>query len=110
MRAERSGAIGSWATQLGVPVGVLALANSVEPEASVAPSTRLLLPGKEAEPIADAEPASTRPRNHVVAKGDTLSGIARRHSMPLRELRRLNPRATGTLRIGQRLQLAPGAD
>lgn len=109
-RAERSGAIGSWASQLGVPVGVLALANALEPDASVAPSTRLLLPGREAESIADAEPASARPRSHVVARGDTLSGIARRHSLPLRELRRLNPRATGTLRIGQRLRLAPGAD
>lgn len=108
--AERSGAIGSWASQLGVPVGVLALANALEPQASVAPSTRLLLPGKEAGPIADAEAPPARQRTHVVVAGDTLSGIARRHSIPLRELRRLNPRATGTLRIGQHLRLAPGAD
>jgi membrane-bound lytic murein transglycosylase D len=60
--------------------------------------------------VVDAAPASLRSRDHVIVAGDTLSGIARRHSIPLRDLRRLNPRATGTLRIGQRLRLAPGAD
>jgi membrane-bound lytic murein transglycosylase D len=109
-RAERSGSIAGWASQLGVPVDVLALANALEPDASVAPSTRLLLPGKEAASVADGAPASQRARNHVIVAGDTLSGVARRHSIPLRDLRRLNPRATGTLRIGQRLRLAPGAD
>jgi membrane-bound lytic murein transglycosylase D len=109
-RAGRSGAIAGWAGQFGIPVGVLALANALEPEASVAPSTRLLLPGKDAAPIGDAETAVTPARDHVVVAGDTLSGIARRHAIPLRELRRLNPRANGTLRIGQSLRLSPGAD
>lgn len=107
-RAGRSGAIAGWAGQFGIPVGVLALANALEPEASVAPSTRLLLPGKEASSIDDTQ--ATPARDHVVVAGDTLSGIARRHSIPLRELRRLNPRANGTLRIGQRLNLGAGAD
>jgi membrane-bound lytic murein transglycosylase D len=89
---------------------VLALANALEPGASVASSTRLLLPGKDAAPLEDAEAAATPAREHVVVAGDTLSAIARRHAIPLRELRRLNPRAGGTLRIGQRLHLAPGAD
>lgn len=105
-RAGRNGAIAGWASQLGVPVAVLALANALEPDASVAASTRLLLPGKDTSIRAEVDDVAAQ--EHVVVAGDTLSGIARRHAIPLRELRRLNPRATGTLRIGQRLRLAPG--
>jgi membrane-bound lytic murein transglycosylase D len=105
-RAARTSAIGSWASQLGVPIAVLALANAVDERATVTSSTRLLLPGREPEPV-DGTPdaAARRARVHVVAAGDTLSGIARRHSMPLRKLKALNPRANGTLQIGDKLLL-----
>lgn len=109
-RAGRSGTLASWASEHRVEVEVLALANALASTASVAASTQLLLPGKEPAALADARPQPAAQGSHVVAAGDTLSGIARRHSIPLRDLRRLNPRANGTLRIGQRLLLAPGAD
>lgn len=106
-RAARTSGIGSWAGQLGVPVAVLAAANALDPNATVNPTTRLLLPGREAEPL-DAEPTrggARAPRMHVVASGDTLSHVARRYSIPLNRLKRLNPQA-GTLRPGDRLRLS----
>ncbi|MFC4821726.1 transglycosylase SLT domain-containing protein [Dokdonella ginsengisoli] len=109
--AARSGGLGSWAAQIGVPVAVLALANSIDENSTVTHSTRLLLPGREPEPLADtrSEPAR-RPRTHVIASGDTLSAIARRYGLSLKDLRRWNPRAHGTLHLGDRLRLGPTAD
>ena len=106
-RAARTSGIGSWAGQLGVPVAVLAAANALDPNATVNPTTRLLLPGREAEPVeASAARADARsPRMHVVAAGDTLSHVARRYSIPLNRLKRLNPQ-TGVLRPGDRLRLS----
>ncbi|NCT67913.1 MAG: transglycosylase SLT domain-containing protein [Rhodanobacteraceae bacterium] len=107
-RAVRTSGIGSWASQLGLPVAVLAAANALDPNTSVNPSMRLLLPGREADPPPDdaAARASARsPRVHVVAAGDTLSHVARRYSIPLARLKRLNPQA-GTLRPGDRLRLS----
>lgn len=109
--AARSGGIGSWAAQIGVPVAVLALANSIDENSTVSHSTRLLLPGREPEPLADTRTeAARRPRTHVVASGDTLSGIARRYGVSLKDLRRWNPRAHGTLHLGDRLRLGPTSD
>ncbi len=47
---------------------------------------------------------------HVVKRGETLSGIARRHNMGLSSLARINGIGTSsTLRIGQRLRLSAAA-
>jgi membrane-bound lytic murein transglycosylase D len=104
-RAARTSAIGSWASQLGVPVAVLANANAIGEDATVLPATRLLLPGHEAEPIADAEPGDRKARTHTICAGDSLSSVAQRYGIPLRRLRQLNPQANGTLRLGQKLRL-----
>ncbi len=105
VRAERTSAIGSWAGQHDVPVALLALANAVDADTTITPGTRLLLPGRDREPISASTAGASRPRQHVVTAGDTLSGIARRHSIPLRTLKALNPRAHGILRIGDTLRL-----
>lgn len=97
-RATRTAGIDTWAIGLGIAPAMLAAANGVAPGTTVVPGTRLLLPGRENEP----EP---RARMHVIAAGDTLSGVARRYSIPLRRLRALNPQAHGTLRLGQKLRL-----
>lgn len=108
-RAARSSGIASWAAQAGIPVAALAAANAVAVETTVAPTTILLLPGRDAEeavPTARDEPS----RIHVVAAGDTLSRIAHHYSIPLDRLRRMNPLAGGTLHPGQRLRVAPAAE
>jgi LysM repeat protein len=47
---------------------------------------------------------------HVVKRGETLSGIARRHNMGLSTLARINGiGTTSTLRVGQRLRLSAAA-
>ncbi|HEU4665394.1 MAG TPA: LysM domain-containing protein, partial [Dokdonella sp.] len=104
-RAARTSGIGSWASQLGVPVAALAAANAIAEDATVLPATRLLLPGREAEPADEPPPAQHGARVHVVAAGDTLSGVAHRYGIPLRRLRQLNPHAVRTLRLGDKLRL-----
>ncbi|MCA9601123.1 MAG: M23 family metallopeptidase, partial [Myxococcales bacterium] len=44
---------------------------------------------------------------HVVRRGETLSEIAARHRVPMRELKRLNRLRSDTVRVGQRLRV-PG--
>lgn len=109
-RADRHGSIAGWAATVGVPVAVLAAANASAPESTVASSTRLLLPGAEPEPIVRSRPAARTSRGiHVVASGDTLSRIARRYGIALKDLRRWNPRAAGTLHPGDKLRVGVAA-
>lgn len=107
-RAARTSGIGSWASQLGVPVAVLAAANAVGEDATVLPATRLLLPGHEPEPADEPAPGARHARTHVVAAGDTLSGIAHRYGIPLRRLQQLNPQAGRMLHLGDKLRLDAG--
>lgn len=60
----------------------------------------------------DTLPAEQRrPRTHyVVQAGDTLSGIAARHGIPLRALRRQNAIKGDMLRVGQSLIIPGGTD
>jgi membrane-bound lytic murein transglycosylase D len=109
-RAARTSGLASWAEQLGVPVGVLATANAIDESSTVLPNTRLLLPGREVSARATTDKASARSvREHVIVAGDTLSGVAHRYSIPLQQLKRMNPRAGGTLRLGDRLRLETDA-
>jgi membrane-bound lytic murein transglycosylase D len=105
-RAARTSGIGSWAAQVGIPVAVLAAANAIDENASVTSSTRLLLPGREAEPMETAtKDPRVHTRQHVIVAGDTMSRVAQHYSIPLKRLRQLNPHAAGTLRLGDRLRL-----
>jgi membrane-bound lytic murein transglycosylase D len=106
-RAARTSGIGSWASQLGVPVAALAAANAIDEDATVLPATRLLLPGHEAEPVDEPATAAGK-RLHVIASGDTLSGVAHRYGIPLRRLQQLNPQAGRTLHLGDKLRLDAG--
>jgi membrane-bound lytic murein transglycosylase D len=104
-RAARTSGIGSWAAQHGIPVAVLAAANAIDEDATVAPSTQLLLPGREPEPLQTTKEPQRRARRHVVVAGDTLSRVAQHYSIPLERLHQLNPRATSTLHLGDQLLL-----
>lgn len=108
--AGRSGRLDAWASTAGIPAEALAAANALAVDASVSHRTRLLLPGREMQRSARTR-ASTGDGGaiHVVAAGDTLWSIARRHDLSLHRLRELNPHALGTLRIGMRLRLADDA-
>jgi peptidoglycan lytic transglycosylase D len=106
-RATATRAIGSWAAQFGVPIAVLATANAVDVDATILPSTHLLVPGREPAPSArKREDAASRPARHVVVAGDSLSRVAQRYSMTLADLVRLNPHL-GTLHPGDVIRLQP---
>ncbi|MEO5558698.1 MAG: transglycosylase SLT domain-containing protein [Dokdonella sp.] len=106
-RAARTSGIGSWAAQLGIPVAVLAAANAIDENATVMSSTQLLLPGSEAEPMEiTTKDLQSHARLHVIVAGDTLSRVAQHYSTPLKRLKQLNPHASGTLHLGERLRLS----
>ena len=107
-RAARTSHIDSWATQAAIPVAVLAMANAVDDDATINASTQLLLTGREPDSESTDEPRSGRdrhPATHVVVAGDTLSGIAHRYAIALRELMHWNPHVGGPLHLGQRLRV-----
>ncbi len=42
---------------------------------------------------------------YVIARGDTLSGIAQRHSISVRDLKKANGLSSATIRVGQKLKI-----
>ena len=50
-----------------------------------------------------------RPREHVIARGDTLSGIASRYNVPVPDLRRHNGLSGDRIRVGQVLKIPAGS-
>lgn len=105
--AGRSGQLDTWASASGIPPEALAAANAMPVGGHVTHTTRLLLPGREPRLAATPRVRTAAAAVHVIAAGDTLGSIARRHGLSLRALRALNPQATGKLRIGSRLRLQP---
>ena len=114
---------GLWriARRHGVDIGQLAVWNGLSMSAVLHPGQRLTIrhrhPGgpRAGRPAAPppAEPART-PRRlgavHVVERGDTLFGIARRHGTTVHRLAELNRIGVGAvLHPGQRLRVAPAA-
>lgn len=109
-RVASSSGIGTWATQFGIPVAVLAAANALDEDATVMRESALLLPGRDPDPVEDVARNSPQERSVVIRSGDTLSQIAQRNAIPLGQIKRLNPGATGILRPGQRLRLGSSAN
>jgi len=77
-----------------------------------APAT---LPDSPAAGVPPPPPAPAPPEFHTVAKGDTLSSIARQHGLPLAGLRQLNPATSDIITPGMKLRLRksgppPGVD
>ena len=50
-----------------------------------------------------------RPREHVITRGDTLSGIASRYNVALPDLRRFNGLSGDRIRVGQVLRIPTGS-
>ena len=104
-RADRTSTLANWAAQAGVPASALAAANGIGENATVAPTSRLLLPGREPEVVEAPSGKGRRAGVHVVQAGDTLSRIAHRYAVPLKDLKRWNPRAGGMLHLGDQVRL-----
>jgi N-acetylmuramoyl-L-alanine amidase len=55
--------------------------------------------------LANRKPHSALSTEYVIAKGDTLSAIAKRHSVSLQALLELNRLDGGSIRVGQTLKI-----
>jgi membrane-bound lytic murein transglycosylase D len=86
-KAARTSGLASWAAEVGIPVAVLAAANSMGESETVGPTTRLLLPGHDA----DAPEKPARSSTYVIKAGDTPTSIAHECGVSLAELKRMNP-------------------
>jgi membrane-bound lytic murein transglycosylase D len=86
-KAARTSGLASWAAEVGIPVAVLAAANSMGESETVGPTTRLLLPGRDTETV--EKPA--RSSSYLIKAGDTPTSIAQTCGVSLAELKRMNP-------------------
>lgn len=86
-KAARTSGLASWAAEVGIPVAILAAANSMGESETVGPTTRLLLPGHEEH----APEKHARASTYVIKAGDTPTSIARTCGVSLAELKRMNP-------------------
>ncbi|MHB8679313.1 MAG: LysM peptidoglycan-binding domain-containing protein [Rudaea sp.] len=92
----------------GVDTNALATANSLAADATLAPGTRVLMPGRGTGFIAEATTSRTAENadTHIVHAGDTLWRIARAAHVNQSDLLRWNDLTrTSVLRPGQRLRL-----
>ena len=101
-KAARTSGLASWAAEVGIPVAVLAAANSMDETETVGPTTRLLLPGRDANLPDKLAHSST----YVIKAGDTPSSIAHACGVSLAELERMNPKLDAKrLKPGERLRV-----
>ncbi len=97
----------------GMSVSQLARMNGISTKAVLQPGQRLQISGSggasAATLMASRDPAQSGPVNYTVKRGDTLSGIARRFAVTVRDLQGWNNMGRSTtLRAGQRLTIHVG--
>lgn len=102
--------VGGIARRYGLPTQVLLDANpGVGSRGLIRVGQRLRVPGTvtAANAASTATSAGTAPQSHVVARGETLGGIARRYGTTTVNLTRWNNLpSSGLIRVGQRLQVS----
>jgi len=108
------------ARRYGTTVAAIMSANGLGRSAMIMPGQKLTIPtasapapvpASSAAPVASPKPAApAAPRTHVVAKGDTLFGIARTYGTSVAVLLQANGLGTGSIIYpGQTLNLTPPA-
>ncbi len=108
-RVKSGESLWSISRRYGMSVGELARANGINQNSVLRPGQRLNVrpPGGS---VASAPGPATREISYQVKRGDTLSGIARRFSVSVRQLQAWNDMGTRTwLRTGQRLTVRVNA-
>jgi membrane-bound lytic murein transglycosylase D len=104
----RSGdSLWSISRRYGMTVNELARANNIKTSATLRPGQRLSVRGggSGGTTVASASGVSTRTINYKVRQGDTLSGIARRFSVSVKQLMAWNGLSNSNIKRGQRLTL-----
>ncbi len=104
------------AKRYGVPLSELARVNDLSTRARLKRGQSLLIPGATVSPSSTHRSKSVQkstsgaPRVHLVKRGETLSGLAKRYGVSLSELARINHLSTrARLDRGQRLTLPADA-
>lgn len=106
--ARQGESLNEIAKKFNVSVPAIRRANDMRRSLAAVPSAQIvIIPGPTANAtLATAEiTRRSGSQTYRVRRGDTLSGIARRHKTSVRNLRQLNNMKGSTLRIGQRLQV-----
>lgn len=102
---RRGETLSSIAARYGLSVAVLAETNGISDPRRLLANTRLRVDGRSVPELATGGGGST----HVVAAGETLSGIAARHGVRLAELAQANDIADANrIRAGQELTIPGG--
>ncbi len=101
-RVKRGDTLGRIGKKYGVPVSTIMRMNGIRDARKLRVGAWLTLPVR-------SDNLGSRQITHVVARGETLSGIAGKYSMKLPELRKLNELDTDVLQPGQKLKVVtPG--
>ena len=101
-KVKRGDTLGRIGKKYGVPVSTVQRMNGIRDPRKLRVGQRLLIPVR-------SDALGSRQITHVVARGETLSGIASKYSMKLTDLRTLNELDDDVLQPGQRLKVVtPG--
>lgn len=109
-RVERGEALAAIAQRYGVGLRQIAAANDIGPPYTIFAGQILRVPGEGAPSqdmvvTAAAQPAMAT-ATHIVRRGETLSGIARRHAVPSRQIAQLNGlQPPYDIQVGQKLRV-----
>lgn len=98
---QRGDTLSGLAQQYGTTVADLRAANNLRSD--------VIRIGQALQIPAVRVSAATLPSIHIVQRGDTLSGIARRYQTTVAELQQVNGLRTTRIHVGQELRI-PGAD
>lgn len=95
------------ATTSAIPAVAATPSNgSANPALAAAPSNPVVLSANGTVTPVTPPAASTNPASYTVAEGDTLSGLARKYSVSVSDLRKWNDIKGSNLRVGQTLKLS----
>jgi membrane-bound lytic murein transglycosylase D len=106
--ARQGESINEIAKKFNVPAPAIRRANNMNRGLTSVPSAQIvIIPGPTADVNLATAEVTRRAGTQIyrVRRGDTLSGIARRHKTSVRNLRQLNNMKGSTLRVGQGLKV-----
>jgi membrane-bound lytic murein transglycosylase D len=111
-RVKRGETVYSIAQKYNVSVSTIRSCNRLSPKKKLVQGRRLTIPLKKGESYAADKSSQKRNQsgrvsslNYKVKKGETLSMLSRRFSVPLDELKEENNLSTGDIRVGQNLKI-----
>ena len=97
----------SIAKEFKTSVRAIAEVNNLSPDQPLFEAAELVIPVGTSSSVGDSGPLAAPGERHVVARGDTLSVIARRYNVTADQLIAWNGLDSTLIQVGQRLLVAP---